>query len=557
MKNTVKVKSMDDYASESDLSVKEEEVVELKKGRSPRGAALKAQGRLKGMNTSTKRTAIESDSDESFSLASDNDSGSDFDENDTPTDKYESSSSEGDVAMSRAVAKQAHAMKRAKGGGKKKFLGEKKRTKKKSLPKKKDKQKTVFKKGQKNNNKKKNGDTSSGGDSSSSSEDDSVNPEDLIDMDALVAEAMAGAKMSNLHSVCWWRIVLDEAHMIKSRSSQTSHAAYALTGINRWCLSGTPLQNRVGEFYSLIRFLRLDPMAHYMCRAKVSLYCKTLQISQWSLIFTRQFLSVQGCGCKQIHYRMMHGKCRTCGHGSVQHFSHFNKHVLNPIQRDGYSHDGRRAMFTLKNEVLDKCLLRRTKETHAEEMNLPPRMVIIKAVRLHPIEEDFYNALYTQTTSTFNDYVDGGTLLNNYAHIFDLLMRMRQSVAHPYLVVYSKKGVNGASESSLAVSNGRVDCHLCSDPPTERVVSSCCQTAFCKSCVLDYMELSNSAETQCPQCNQPFTIDLNQVEDDPVDDSTLKIEGNRQTISTFGLPSLKELPHVATGTCTLYILAYL
>ena len=188
--------------------------------------------------------------------------------------------------MSRAVAKQAQAMKRAKGGGKKKFLGEKKSTKKKSLPKKKDKQKTVFKKGQKNNNKKKNGDTSSGGDSSSSSEDDSVNPEDLIDMDALVAEAMAGAKMSNLHSVCWWRIVLDEAHMIKSRSSQTSHAAYALTGINRWCLSGTPLQNRVGEFYSLIRFLRLDPMAHYMCRAKVSLYCKTLQISQWSLIFT-------------------------------------------------------------------------------------------------------------------------------------------------------------------------------------------------------------------------------------------------------------------------------
>ena len=76
--------------------------------------------------------------------------------------------------------------------------------------------------------------------------------------------------MSNLHSVCWWRIVLDEAHMIKSRSSQTSHAAFALTGIHRWCLSGTPLQNRVGEFYSLIRFLRLDPMAHYMCRSKVS-----------------------------------------------------------------------------------------------------------------------------------------------------------------------------------------------------------------------------------------------------------------------------------------------
>lgn len=83
-------------------------------------------------------------------------------------------------------------------------------------------------------------------------------------------------------------------------------------------------------------------------------------------------------------------------------------------------------MFTLKNEVLDKCLLRRTKLTKAEDLNLPPRIVNIKTVRLHPVEEDFYNALYTQTTSSFTDYVEGGTLLNNYAHIFDLLMRMRQ-----------------------------------------------------------------------------------------------------------------------------------
>jgi len=34
------------------------------------------------------------------------------------------------------------------------------------------------------------------------------------------------------------------------------------------------------------------------------------------------------------------------------------------------------------------------------------------------VEEDFYNALYTQTKSSFDDYVAEGTLLNNYAHIF-------------------------------------------------------------------------------------------------------------------------------------------
>ncbi len=37
----------------------------------------------------------------------------------------------------------------------------------------------------------------------------------------------------------------------------------------------------------------------------------------------------------------------------------------------------------------------------------------------------------------FDTYVSAGVLLNNYAHIFDLLMRLRQAVDHPYLVIHS------------------------------------------------------------------------------------------------------------------------
>jgi SNF2 family DNA or RNA helicase len=37
----------------------------------------------------------------------------------------------------------------------------------------------------------------------------------------------------------------------------------------------------------------------------------------------------------------------------------------------------------------------------------------------------------------FGAYVESGTVLNNYAHIFDLLIRLRQAVCHPYLVVHS------------------------------------------------------------------------------------------------------------------------
>ena len=41
-------------------------------------------------------------------------------------------------------------------------------------------------------------------------------------------------------------------------------------------------------------------------------------------------------------------------------------------------------------------------------------------------EADFYEALYTQSQAQFDAYVKTGTVVNNYAHIFDLLIRLRQ-----------------------------------------------------------------------------------------------------------------------------------
>ena len=62
-------------------------------------------------------------------------------------------------------------------------------------------------------------------------------PLEGIDMDELMEEAMSGSRVSPLHTLCWWRIVLDEAHFIKSRASQTAASAFSLTAIHRWCLS--------------------------------------------------------------------------------------------------------------------------------------------------------------------------------------------------------------------------------------------------------------------------------------------------------------------------------
>lgn len=64
---------------------------------------------------------------------------------------------------------------------------------------------------------------------------------------------------SPMHAFEWFRVILDEAHNIKERTTNAAKAAFALKAKYRWCLSGTPLQNRVGELYSLVRFLGADP----------------------------------------------------------------------------------------------------------------------------------------------------------------------------------------------------------------------------------------------------------------------------------------------------------
>ncbi|KAI0054757.1 hypothetical protein BV25DRAFT_1922398 [Artomyces pyxidatus] len=62
-----------------------------------------------------------------------------------------------------------------------------------------------------------------------------------------------------LFQVRWRRVVLDEAHNIKRRTTKAAQACFALDSEFRWCLTGTPVQNTVEELYSYIKFLRASP----------------------------------------------------------------------------------------------------------------------------------------------------------------------------------------------------------------------------------------------------------------------------------------------------------
>ncbi|KAG4304303.1 hypothetical protein PORY_002278 [Pneumocystis oryctolagi] len=183
---------------------------------------------------------------------------------------------------------------------------------------------------------------------------------------------------SDVFKVFWWRIVLDEAQIIKNKNSKTAIAVYSLKGCNRWCLTGTPIQNSVEELYSLFKFLRVEPLNDF---------------SVWK----EQISKTISQGNEEVSLKRL-------------------KVILNSIMIR------RTKSILLQNNEKNSSLC------------LPKRIIKYEMVKLDKYEREFYDKLELYIDKSLSKFVKNKIKGKNYTNILCLLLRLRQACNHFELV---------------------------------------------------------------------------------------------------------------------------
>jgi SNF2 family DNA or RNA helicase len=168
----------------------------------------------------------------------------------------------------------------------------------------------------------------------------------------------------------WHSVILDEAQHIKNPKSITAQAACALTSSHRICLSGTPMENHLGELWSLMRFL----MPGYLPDEKT-----------------------------------------------------FNTLLRKPIERDR-SADAQSAL----NRRVSPLILRRTKDQVATD--LPPKTELIHHIDLTKKQVDLYESVRAAMDSRVREAIAAKGLAKSHIIVLDALLKLRQICCHPTLL---------------------------------------------------------------------------------------------------------------------------
>ena len=165
-------------------------------------------------------------------------------------------------------------------------------------------------------------------------------------------------------------LILDESQYIKNIRSKAAQIATTLRARHRLCLTGTPLENHLGELWSQFHFLLPGLL-----------------------------------GNEKI----------------------FNSEFRHPIEK--LADDNRKALLTRR---IRPFLLRRTKDKVANE--LPPKTEMIRHVDLTSIQRDIYETVRLSMDKKIRDEIAKKGVAKSQIMILDALLKLRQVCCDPRLL---------------------------------------------------------------------------------------------------------------------------
>ena len=165
-------------------------------------------------------------------------------------------------------------------------------------------------------------------------------------------------------------VILDEAQTIKNPRAKVSGVARALRSEHRLALTGTPVENHLGELWSLFDFVQP---------------------------------------------------------GLLREERHFQRHYRTPIEKDG-----NRPRAQALAQRLAPFLLRRTKDAVARD--LPPKTEIVETLAFEDRQRDFYDGIRLASHRRIQEVVRQQGLARSQITILDALLKLRQACCDPRLL---------------------------------------------------------------------------------------------------------------------------
>lgn len=165
-------------------------------------------------------------------------------------------------------------------------------------------------------------------------------------------------------------IILDEAQNIKNPRAKVAQAACRLVSNQRLCLSGTPIENHLGELWSLMHFL------------------------------IPGFLGTEDA---------------------------FNKRFRTPIEKNGDA-----ARNEALKQRIAPLILRRTKDQVATE--LPPKTELVHLIELHTGQKDLYETVRATMDKRVRDAIAARGIQQSQIVFLDALLKLRQICCDPRLL---------------------------------------------------------------------------------------------------------------------------